>query len=138
MQSVGAEHSQVSLKSDNFQALLSDMESNPGMCTKHTSSLMHILQTSLWWWFQGSLAASVPTRRINTNTGTRNQEPLAGEVRLDDDDPDMVKGIPFYLYTFKYLDNINSQATRIQQGEIQEDGLYHCDTLVGKVFGTKK
>jgi len=44
----------------------------------------------------------------------------------------------FYLYTFKYPDSINGQATRIQQGEIQEDELYHCDTLEGKVFGTKK
>ena len=50
----------------------------------------------------------------------------------------MVKGMLFYLYTFKYPDSINGQATRIQQGEIQEDELYHCDTLEGKVFGTKK
>jgi hypothetical protein len=50
----------------------------------------------------------------------------------------MVKGMLFYLYTFKYPDSINGQATRIQQGEIREDELYHCDTLERKVFGTKK
>jgi hypothetical protein len=94
---------------------------------------MRILQTSLWWWFQGSLAASVLIHRMNAN-----QESLAGEVRLDDDDPDMVKGMLFYLYTFKYPDSINGPATRLQQGEIREDELYHCDTLEGKVFGTKK
>jgi hypothetical protein len=30
---------------------------------------------------------------------------------LDDDDPDMVKGILFYLHTFKYPDSVNGQAT---------------------------
>jgi hypothetical protein len=59
-------------------------------------------------------------------------------VRLDDDDPDMVKGIVFYLYTSKYPGSINGQANHNQQGEIQEDEHYHCDTLEGKVFGTKK
>jgi len=59
-------------------------------------------------------------------------------VWLDDDDPDMVKGCYSTFTPSNTQDVINGQATRIQQGEIQEDEVYHCDTLEGKVFGTKK
>ena len=66
------------------------------------------------------------------------QESAEGEVRLDEDDPDLIKGMLFYLYTFHYPKGIDGQTVRLHQGDIHDDELYHCNLSDGKVFGTKK